>query len=968
MPGLLGVHRHSGLALSRTVRTSVKVLSVCAVATTLSSIAGCSDDSPTSPPDATVIPLDASSGTDVTLTSDVSDASPTADYHLPPYNDPFACEPAAQPPPLDDGLDGSQTRAGVITQTSELIGGEGASGRVGHLKIYNNRVRFIVQNRTAPMGNARATGYDLFGGNIIDADLVRPTGEPGQDLFRETFPMVAFRVSNATEVTVVCDGSNGHPAAIRVIGRDVATGILGALDTIGRERDIRIVTHYILRPNTNVIELRTELQSNFGGPIPSSVAGDFLGFGNALTLFTDGTGFGGAGGAHTPQTWLAGASDPGENNRHVSYAIAPATGTITIPAVDASGTIGLYAPAVAPAGQPTSYTRYLSVGTGDITSAVEPLLQVRNDPYGTVTGTTTPNALVYAYRGAYTHGGIVRSMARSRPDGSFRLALSAGMYSLLAVDEGRVRGQPVTVTVTAGATATANPTAGPLGTLVLDLAIEGTTPTERLRTPVKVSLSGMGAEAPDPALGELEGERERFGLQRVIYSLTGQEHIKVKPGHYTAVVSRGSEFEVSRVEVTVPADGESTLTATLTRSVDTTGYIAADFHQHTVGSIDAPRSLCNRVIEDIAEGLEWAASTDHDNVSDFTPCIQQMSLQPWFNAMHGNELSVVGTGHFNAYPMPLGGSDPFHAIGAQYWAGLTVQALFDRIRSEPTDPILHLSHPRSTGLKGYFTSIALDPISLTGRQPLATGFVAIEVNTEVGDPAYYLASNDPAVHMSAMRDASSVPTLRDWFSLLNRGEHTCALGNSDTHGRNDGSGYPHNLLRVNEDHPDRVTIDSLRDAIRSQRVIVATGMAVKIRVNGVERMGHTEVVTPTAGMVDLELEVQAPTWVEARDLTLYENGRPLVLTPVTGSTDVFDARLATSPSDTLSLSLGPSSPGLHGAVRFRAHVRVHPTRDSYYVAVTRGGPLAPVGPGNGLSYTNPVYVDFDGAGWRAPQP
>ncbi|MEZ4406034.1 MAG: CehA/McbA family metallohydrolase [Polyangiales bacterium] len=485
----------------------------------------------------------------------------------------------------------------------------------------------------------------------------------------------------------------------------------------------------------------------------------------------------------------------------------------------------------------------------------------------------------------------------------------------------------------------------------------------RLRSPIKVSLGERAPKAPDSAMGELEGERERFGLQRVIYSVTGQERVRVKPGRYRAAVSRGAEFEVETVDVEVPADGEATLTATLTRSVDTTGYVAADFHQHTVGSIDSPRSLCGRVVEDIAEGLEWASTTDHDNVTDFMPCVRELSLERWFNATQGNEISVVGTGHFNAYPMPVGGADPFRAVGAQYWADLSAQALFDRIRAEPTDPILHISHPRSTGLKGYFTSIALDPFSLTGRQPLATGFEAIEVNTEVGDPADYLASNDAAARMAAMRDPSSVPTLRDWFSMLNRGDHTCALGNSDTHGRNDGSGWPHNLVRVGEDRPDRVDIAAIRTAIRAQRVVVASGLTVRVRVNGQERMGHTEVVTPTAGAVELDVEVQAPSWVDARTLVLFENGRPLALTDAGGG--VFDARVATERTDPFTLALGMDSPGRAGAVRFRARVRVRPTRDSHYVALARGGPLSPVGSGDAISYTNPVYVDVDGGGVEA---
>ena len=115
------------------------------------------------------------------------------------------------------------------------------------------------------------------------------------------------------------------------------------------------------------------------------------------------------------------------------------------------------------------------------------------------------------------------------------------------------------------------------------------------------------------------------------------------------------------------------------------------------------------------------------------------------------------------------------------------------------------------------------------------------------------------------------PTMQDWFGFLRRGEHPCALGNSDTHERNGGSGWPHNLLRVNEDAPERVTQAMVTDAIRAQRVVVAAGLVLQVRVNGEARMGWREVVRPGGdGTVPLEITLQAPPWVTARDLVVFE--------------------------------------------------------------------------------------------------
>ncbi|MEI8258287.1 MAG: hypothetical protein WCJ30_21635, partial [Deltaproteobacteria bacterium] len=133
----------------------------------------------------TPAPLDA--GLDAPLDVPVAPADTGRPDH--PYVDPFVCTGAPAALPLDEALDGTHARAGVITQPREVIGGEGAYSRVGHFKLYNDRVRFVVQGATSPTGPMRPAGYDLYGGNVIDADRVRPAGERDRDVFREMFPL-----------------------------------------------------------------------------------------------------------------------------------------------------------------------------------------------------------------------------------------------------------------------------------------------------------------------------------------------------------------------------------------------------------------------------------------------------------------------------------------------------------------------------------------------------------------------------------------------------------------------------------------------------------------------------------------------------------------------------------------------------------------------------------------------------------
>src|SRR5205823_694634 len=78
--------------------------------------------------------------------------------------------------------------AALITNRTQLIGGDRALGDVGDYIIENDRIRLVVQQP----GFSR--GFGVYGGSLIDADLRRPSetgtsGEaPGNDQFGELFP------------------------------------------------------------------------------------------------------------------------------------------------------------------------------------------------------------------------------------------------------------------------------------------------------------------------------------------------------------------------------------------------------------------------------------------------------------------------------------------------------------------------------------------------------------------------------------------------------------------------------------------------------------------------------------------------------------------------------------------------------------------------------------------------------------
>lgn len=874
---------------------------------------------------------------------------------------------AAPPLPLDELLGAGQARAGKVTRDSELIGGPVAYARSGDVyKLYNSQVRFLVQDA------GTSVGLDLYGGNLIDADLVRPgdDGRNGNDLFRETFPIVGLRVPQPTAIEVVADGTKGGAAHLRVRATDGPAGILPQLDAIAHELGGEITTDYVLEPDVPYLRITTTYRAPPDQRLDSLILGDFLSFGASLSILSPENGFTGDA---SEVSFIASAG------RGTSYGYVFPDGNLQLPLVDASGTVTMLKNVPLAPGDSVDVTRYLVVGGGDPASVARAMYGLRGlrtvQLSGVVRdgdGAPVRSGHVTLFRAPYGPASNAVSQADIGPDGGYALHVPPGDYVAVTGAIGRLRGAPQAVALADAARV--DLTLGAAGFATLDIAEAGPDGT-RVPVPAKVSFLGLDVEAPDPRFGDDPTEREHNGVHAVAMTPDGRGRVAVKPGRYDVVVSRGPEYEIERLRgIVVPADrggrGDAVaIRADLRHVVDTAGFISGDYHQHTQGSIDSPVPLRDRVIENMAEGVEFPASTDHDNITDYRPHIAALGAGAFIGAMPGDEISVNGLGHFNAYPMSVDAQNPYAKVGAKLWAGLSIPAMVDRVRrGEPGDVIVHISHPRSKSIMGYFNSVHFDPTTGESDEPI-DAFDAIEVNGELGRPEDHLADNDATVHRRAMQGApSGIPTLRDFFGLLNRGRRVCALGNSDSHGRNDSLGYPRNYLLVGpgRDDPARVAAADVVAAIRGGRVIVSSGPFVTVSIDGRMAFGRDQAISVTdPTRLALTVRVQAPSWVPVSTIEVYENGRPLPLRRA--GMGALEAVAPGTAGASYAAAILPDEGG--GAQRFSGTVRVAPTRDAYYVVVVRGaGSLLPVAGGASYAYTNPIYVDVGGDGWTPPSP
>ena len=916
--------------MSRPIMDSVWVgVLVCSSA--LLSLAGCGDDDAGSKTVSDAAAADVAQADAAIADLSVADTPATPDVTL----DGGPIEDAPDTADASDAteLPPSPLYAREVLAADHLIGGLVAyKGRTGAWLIGNSHVRFLIQ---APQPGI---GLALFGGNLLDADLVRPNGVPGNDRFRESFPFVAFRVIQADSIELVDDGRTGDEVVLRVRGPLAPSGIIDALDFLASDdAPFEAYQDYVVRRGESRLVMRTTV-INVSDAIESVVVGDFLSFGKLLQLFAPGIGFI-TGDTVGDVPVLAGKGDG------VSYAYAGPDGDVTVPFVDASGTVAIIEDgALMGPGEMRVFERWLAVGDGSVASVLDPLLAaapdrgrvggvVRDEAGDPVEGATVSALPLRANGDEPTRA---ESQALTGADGAYEMGLPAGDYQVVASGSGRIRSATTEVTITDGQAASADLVIGASARVTLAFTGDGPQPAAGT-FPVKLSMSALnGGQEPDERLGE----RRIHGYSVFAFGGAGVDTIDVPPGRYRVVASHGPEFDLLTFD-DVELTAGSVLDGHLARVIDPGNWLGCDFHQHTIGSLDANATLEEQVRENLGEGLGCAAITDHDAVTDIRPTALALGATPAFHGIIGDEVSINGVGHFNTFPLPLDDAHPYLLTGAKLWSGLSLGAVWANLRALPGARSILVNHPRSNAVNGYFVALKLDPRTGVGKAgDLTLGFDGIEVNAELGSAGAYTPEGWAAWSEGSV---SSVPALADWFGLLNRGVDVAAIGNSDAHDTGDDAGYPRTYLRVGTSDPTAADNDAIVAAIASQQTMVSRGAFLRVDVADEDRQGRGDVVDGSAP-VALHVVAEVAPWLDLVSVELYANGL------------LVETRATT-----------PPAPG--GTVWFDDSFELTPAADTWYAVVTRGAKSGrPVFGGNALAVWGPLYVDTDGGGFEAPGP
>ncbi|MBY0280176.1 CehA/McbA family metallohydrolase [Candidatus Binatia bacterium] len=976
----------------------------------------------------------------------------------------------------------------VTNSATECVKGPLARCRNGDYLLANDKVRVVVQSIQRNVLNV-----GQFGGQIIDADLVRAPGDPDRDNFEEWATSINIEnTAHYTDLTIINDGSDGQPAILRATGVDDLLDFVNPSSVVAdfgfpfpasandTDLPVEIQTDYILEPGRNWVRVETTVQNTGAAPF-SVFLGEYLGGSGQIETFQSGYGFGeplvgascpanatnpcnviayGAYGEATGLSYGYVHEVPGSSSFSTAGVTVPLLGVETVFALIGSATQNFPLAAAGNPGDSITLTRWFVVGDGSVSSIVDARNQFQYLGAGRIEGTVQVGGVPaegvrVSVLGNTSQGpGVglgapasrnVVTQAVTDALGHYALTVAGGSYNVVAGDDG-------TPYQGGGTTPTLNPvTVVPYQTATLNVALPGTgaidiAVTDENGDPLAAKATIVGFD-PSPGFvntqtilglinnrtGVLRNTGEDappFGVTQVAFigpdGASGP--VALEPGSYQVVVSHGPEFSIATANVTVNAGATTPVALQVARVIDSSGFISADYHVHSIDSPDSKVTKVERVVSMLAEGVDFFTPSDHESRQDFNPTIASLGATSLISVAPSGEITTFDYGHFNAWPMTI---DPSKVNGGSVDHGgaapdgqdfpsygnysLTPAQIIALAHADPGQNTVQINHIHSFFGMGGNSGLAID----TGLVPPQS---AVPASVRRLNPAVtnYFTDTFDALEIWIESSRSGVATdfygrnLGDWFNMLNQGILRTAVADSDTHKRiNTQSGGPRTMVASPTDAPGALggIADTLSANVNAGRAFGTNGPLVRIttsaastgQIGGLE-LGLPTLISTTDGAVDVTFDIQSPAWAEFDRIDVYVNSTTTrsVVSKQSGAGLVSVKSYSTTPDYVLqagtdfTVSTVNVAP-VPGADRLEATATLSLTgltEDVWIVAIVHGTdgvsrPLFPVVPndlksagnttlgnltdGNlgedgilARAFTNPLFVDVDGGGWTAP--
>ncbi|MCP4584248.1 MAG: hypothetical protein GY839_21760 [candidate division Zixibacteria bacterium] len=331
----------------------------------------------------------------------------------------------------------AQQRLTQIESADDLIGGAYAESEIGDYLLKNNEIEAVISD----LGHQ--TQYTNTGGHIID--LVAAGND--NDLLNSTFTYFdnSFpNQGNYDQIEIINDGLDGNRAILRFSG------------VYSENSDVEVITEYSLDAGESYVTIQTWLVNNSGAPLTDFGLGDALQWGGTDS-FAPGYGFD-LNGVTTTSEWMAGKGDG------VSYAFTRPSGPLTGPNGGGWSDPVSYNADI-PVGDTATYTRYITVGSGDIASAVDAVYEIRNVSTGTINGLIVDAGSLEGLDGVTVNIGSDESdpysqietdaggeFSRYLPEDDYHLAISKFGYPSVDIDTTVINDQILSLYIELGDT------------------------------------------------------------------------------------------------------------------------------------------------------------------------------------------------------------------------------------------------------------------------------------------------------------------------------------------------------------------------------------------------------------------------------------------------------------------------------------------------------------------------------------
>lgn len=457
--------------------------------------------------------------------------------------------------------------------------------------------------------------------------------------------------------------------------------------------------------------------------------------------------------------------------------------------------------------------------------------------------------------------------------------------------------------------------------------------------PAKVEFVGNGNTAtpnwgPDSA--------EHF-VRNLAYTADGTFETAIPAGTYDVTISHGPEYDAVFTQLKVAPGTIAKLNEQLKHSVKTPGWVSTEYHSHSSPSGDNTSSQRGRVLNLLAEQIDFAPCTEHNRVETYADDIAALGAERFLATVSGMELTgrPLPLNHQNVFPM-------IHRPRTQDGGGPITddspESQIERLAiwDERSHKLIQQNHP-DLGWLFYDKDGDGTPDKGFERSFQHMDVVEIHPIDRILERNQFDVRNGQPFNNNRMLN---------WLQLLNQGVRIYGVVNTDAHYNYHGSGWIRNWVQSSTDDPSQIDSDEMVVASEEGRLIMSNGpyLEATFQADG-QTVVSGQDLTAKSGMVKATIKVQCANWLDVDTVFVLVNGKQV-------------------PELTFTREDNPEEFG-KDVVKFQKTMNIKLEADSHLVVVTghRTSRLGSVmGPSGGTHHpaalTNPVFVDVNGNGFQ----